>query len=358
MKISELSEGLRTIADEVTDDSGTRLASVVRRAQLARRSKVAGTVVTTAAVAAVVAFLPTWDRDPVADKPPVASGPGTLATVKDGDQLFYKDAGGTRLLGERVGERGDTSISVTVTPRVGNLGWTQPCQSTVAPALTYHLAVDGKDIPAGILDRLRYTGASGLSRTNATCDQPRQPLRAERSLSLSPTGNVAAWRSLGITPGISTTFTLSVTAADDPTGRAALARASLRLGIFELPRHPLHIHGIWLARHIVDPPGARGAFVLVRHDYVTVGPGTTPLSVSAPASDGELYVRSFAVHGQRSDVELTAGAGNPREIQTVQRTWSIASYLHAGPTTIRAGVAQVPPGDKRRIMIVVYSRYQ
>jgi hypothetical protein len=358
MKISELSQGLRTIADEVTDDSGTRLASVVRRAQIARRSKVAGTVVTTAVIAAAVVLLPNWDRDPASDTPPVASGPGSLATVKDGDQLLYKDAGGIRLLGEKVGDPGDDSISVTVTPKAGNLAWTQPCQAPPTKELTYHLAVNGADVPAGVLDSLRYTGTTRMSRSNATCDQPRQPMQAERSLSLSPRGNVAAWRKLNVTPGAPATFTLSVTATQDPAGLAALAETDLRFAVFELPMHPLHVHGIWVARHVVDPPGARGAFTLVHHDLVTVGPGSTQLTVSAPSSDGEIYVRSFAVHGQRSGVEMAAGAGNPREINTVQRSWSVATYLHAGPTTIRAGLANVPGGDERRVMILVYARYQ
>lgn len=361
MNITELNQALTEIADEVTDDSRTRLASVTRRVQIARRGKVAGTIVTTCAALTAFLFLPNWHGgETTAQTPAAGRSLGSLTTVTDGDLLVYTDAGGSRLLGEKVGARGDHSISLTVTPRTGNLGWTQLCQTAAVKGLHYHLSVNGKPVPSAVLDNLRYTGTSRLSRPNTTCDRLSPPMQVQRSLSLSPTGNVAAWRTFKIRPQVPATFTLSVTSSNDTGGRAALAKASLRLGVFELPRHPAHAHGLWVERHVVDPAGARGAFVLVDRELRTVGPGRTQLTVPAPAraSEAELYVRTFVIHGDRAHVQLQQGAANPREIGTARGPWHVAKYLHPGPATVQAGLVIVPSAVERRVAILVYSRYQ
>lgn len=359
MNISELHQALNEIADEVSDDSRTRLASVTRRVRIARRGKVAGTLVTTCAAIAALVFLPSWKGAESPHQTPAAARVvGSLATITDGDLLVYTDAGGSRLLGEKVGSRGDTSISVIVLPRTGNLGWTQLCQSESVPGLRYHLSVNGKPVPSAALNSLRYTGADSLSRLNTTCDQPSPPMQVERSLSLSPTGNMAAWRAFDVQPHLPARFTLSATSTDDAQGQAALSRASLRLGVFEVPTHPVHANGIWVQRHLVDPAPARGAFVLVHHEALLVAPGRTQLTLPVPVSNAELYVRTFVVHGSVAGVDIEPGAANPREIATAKGRWHLATHLHPGQSTVQAGLAVVPPGVERRVVVLVYARYQ
>jgi len=138
MNLSELNQALHEIADEVTDDSRTRLASVTRRVEVARRSRMAATIVTTCAALAALVLLPNWGVLPESDSGPSADHTtfGSLATVRDGDYLIYSDAGGVRLLDSRVGSAGTATVRLSVTPRRGNLGWTQPCQKYGADQLS------------------------------------------------------------------------------------------------------------------------------------------------------------------------------------------------------------------------------
>lgn len=358
MNISELQHALNVIADEVTDDSNTRLASVSRRVRVARTSKVVGTIVTTCAAAMALVFLPSWGGLPDSDHPSPAAKPfGNLTTVRDGDLLVYTNAGGVRLLGEKVGAQGARSIRLTVTPRTGNLGWSQLCALPEPGPLQYHLTVNGKGVPSAVLERLRYTGAAKLSRPNSACDKAGQPMQVQRTLSLSPTGNVAAWRSFDVQPGVPATFALSVTSTGDAAGRAALARATLRLGVFEKPRHPVLSHGVWADRHIVDPAAARGAFRLVHRQFVRVQPGRTQLSVAVPHTGEQIYLRTFVVGGEGSGVVLRRGAATPNDLATATGPWRVEKLVAAGTSTVQAAVAIVPAGAQRQVAMLVYSRY-
>jgi hypothetical protein len=362
MNISELNQALNAIADEVTDDSKTRLASVNRRVRVARRSKVAGTIVTTCAAVMAFVFLPNWGDLPGTDQtgPAATAVFGNLDTVRDGNLLFYKDAGGVRLLKERVGAAGAHSVSFSVTPRSGNIGWTQPCPRLGAGPVQFHLSVNGSEVPGAALESRRYTGAARLSGPNTTCDDVTSPLQVARVLSFSPTGNVAAWQRFEVHPEQPSLFTLSVTAPDTPAGHAALAKATVALAVYEIPRHPVHarITNTWVERHIVDPPAASGAFKLAHRKFVKVGPGRTQLSVPVPHTGKQIYVRTFVVHGEGSGITLGQGAPTRNELKTVSGPLSVEKSIAAGPSTVRAAVATVPAGVTHWVAILVYVRYQ
>ncbi len=359
MNISELHQGLSEIADEITEDSGARLDSVTRRVRRARTFKAAGTVLTSCAAVMAIIFLLNWGGLTNPDDTPAVSQPiGNLATVRDGGLLVYTDAGGVRMLGEKVADRGARSVRVTVTPRTGNVGWTQFCAPPTSTLLRYHLTVNGKPVPSTVLERLRYTGATQLSRPNTTCDAVDQPMQVQRTLSLSPTGNIAAWRLFDVRPGLPATFTLSVTSTHDAAGRQALAQATLRLGVFEKPRHPVLSHGVWIDRHIVDPAAARGAYRLVHRKFVRVEPGRTELKVPVPRTGEQIYVRTFVVGGEGSGVALRPGAGTPHPLATAQGPWRAEKSFAAGTSMAQAAVAIVPAGTRRQVAMLVYSRYQ
>jgi hypothetical protein len=359
MNISELNQALSSIADEVTDDSRTRLDSVARRVRTARRSKVAGTIVTTCAVVLGLAFLPDWGALPGDNQAPSAAKSfGSLNTIRSDDRLIYRDAAGARLLNARSGAVGADSLHLSITSKTGNIGWTQPCPGQSAGPLQYHLSVNGSTVPGSALERLRYTGADRLSAPNTTCDVARSPLQVARMLSFSPTGNMNAWRTFDVRPDQPALFSLRVTAPETAAGRAALAKAQLTLAVFDVPRHPVHSHGMWVERHIVDPPGATGAFKLVHQRFVKVDPGRTQLTVPAPHSGKQIYVRTFVVRGKGSGVVLRPGAPTPEELNAASGDWSVEKSIQPGPSTLRAAVATVPAGTRHLVAILVYVRYQ
>lgn len=359
MNIQQLSDALNAIADEVTDDSKTRLASVDRRVQLVKRGKVAATVVTTCAAVLALVFVPNWAQLTASDPTPAAAKSfGSLATVKQGGVVAYRDAAGVRLLKAKSAPVGTDSLSVSVTPKTTNLGWTQPCRTPATGHLQYHLAVNGTPVPSAVLESLRYTGAAQLSRSNVTCDEPHAPMQVQRILSLSPDGNQAAWKHFRVQTNVPATFTLSVTAADDAEGRQALASVKLQLGVFEVPRHPVLAHGVWIARHIVDPPGASGAFELVRRKFQTIGAGHTPLTVpTGPGAHKQLYVRTFLIHGQGSAATLQPGPTTPYQLRLASTgPWDVEKLLSAGVTKVPAAVAVAPTGAEGRVAMLVYRR--
>jgi hypothetical protein len=184
-------------------------------------------------------------------------------------------------------------------------------------------------------------------------------MQVERSLSISPAGNMGAWRRLGIRPGQPASFELSVTASHDAAGQDALADVRPMLAVFEIPRHPVHTHGIWLDRHIVDPPAAKGAFKLVHRKFVTLEPGTTQLSVPVPQNGKQLYVRTFVKNGEGSGVILQQGAPTRNELDVSLGDWDVEKSIATGPSEVRAAVASVPRDIDRQVVvaILVYVRY-
>ena len=135
MNIAELNQALHAIADEVTDDSKTRLASVDpshadRPPEQGGRNHRDDLPVVMALV-----FLPNWRGLSDSDPAPQADNSlfGSLATVRTGDLLIYKDAGGVRLLKARVAVRWAPTRERHRDAEDRELGWTQPCQLS-APA--------------------------------------------------------------------------------------------------------------------------------------------------------------------------------------------------------------------------------
>jgi hypothetical protein len=183
-------------------------------------------------------------------------------------------------------------------------------------------------------------------------------MQVERLLSSSPTGNVHAWRAFHIQPGVPAIFRLSVTSTDDAAGRAALARATLQLGVFEIPRHPARSRGVWIERHIVDPAAARGAFVLVHRKFTRIGPGRHALTVPVPADGQQIYVRTFVVRGEGSGITLKPGPRTHNELQSAVGPWSVEKSIDSGPSTVRVALATVPRGVERRVGMLVYVRYE
>jgi len=192
-----------------------------------------------------------------------------------------------------------------------------------------------------------------VSRPNSGCDVVGSPIQSERSLSVSPSGNIAAWHRLGIAPGRAARFTLTVTAPDDPAGRAALARARPALAIFERPGDRTPDHGLWIDRHIVDPPAAKGSFTLVRREFVTLAAGTTRLTVPVPEHGGQVYVRTFVKNGERSGVTLSAGQVTDQDLRAFVAPWSIEKLFAAGSSTVPAAVATVPKGARPNAMVAI-----
>jgi len=275
-----------------------------------------------------------------------------------------------RLLGQKVGKVGAKSVSVTIVPKTGNLGWGELClgpragglkYSVTNPAeagLQYHLLVNNVEVPSAVLERLRYTGASRLTRSNATCDDNAEPMQVARTLALSPDANIAAWADLGVTTKKTSTITLSATANDNADGHAALAATQLELGVFEKPLHPIHKHGVWLDKRVVDPGEARGAFELVSKSFQTVSAGRHPLTVDMPDTDRQVYVRAFVVDDHDSGIMLRHGPNTKGELGSTHTALHVERLIAPGASTAHAAMAIVPPDTERVIAILVYVRYQ
>jgi len=369
MNLDELHSALTSIADEVSDDSTARLSSVSRRVRATRRRQTLAVFATVCGIAVAFALFPQWSGllRPDATAPADTAELGSLTTVRDGDLLVYKNAGGVRLLGEKVGKVGARSVNVTIVPTNGNIGWSEFClgdglkYSVASPAdagLEFHLLVNGAEVPTAILDRLRYTGVSQLTRSNATCDDRAEPMQVARTLAVAPDANIAAWADLGVTPKKTATITLSATANDNADGRAALAATKLELGVFEKPLHPIKKHRVWIDRHIVDPGDARGAFQLVDWSFQSVTSGRHDLTIPMPTTDRQVYVRTFVVRNQDSGITLQHGSNTKGELGSTRSALHIERLVEPGASMVHAAVAIVPPDTERQIAILVYVRYQ
>ena len=153
-------------------------------------------------------------------------------------------------------------------------------------------------------------------------------------------------------------FTLSVTAPTTAAGRAALAKARLALAVFEIPRHPELAHGMWVDRHIVDPPAASGAFKLVHRKFVTVGARRHPAQRAGPALAVGRSTCAPSWSRARGRASRCGKGPRPATSSDHLRPWSVEKSIAAGPSKVRAAVATVPAGVSRWVAILVYERYQ
>ncbi|MBA2716109.1 MAG: hypothetical protein H0U51_03495, partial [Propionibacteriales bacterium] len=215
MNLDDLKQTLTTMADDVqVQDPVARIAGVDDKLRAARRRKAAAAGVGAAAAAAVLAVgvpsvfsaAPDQGTGPAergervnSEEPTKRDRGGIIATslptVEDNGAVFYSEPGGDTLIGSAVGEPGQTSVTLTVTPETQALSYVQFC---------WQPGVE-------ISDPVDYSSfLNGRPNTGSGCDARYGPLQPEIQFSDDPEVNSLGWQHMGVTPGEPMTFRIAV----------------------------------------------------------------------------------------------------------------------------------------------------
>lgn len=153
MNVNDLRAALHERAGTVTDhDAVRRVAQVRARVKVARRRRIAGAAALTAVVLAVVsavAVLPDPVAGPDPDRPAVLPDPvptEPLPTIQH--EGFLSHSGEYNLVAAAVGQRGQSSLALTIPPHPGDIHVSMLCHGIGGPVGDYWVSGYGGDRPA------------------------------------------------------------------------------------------------------------------------------------------------------------------------------------------------------------------
>jgi hypothetical protein len=232
MNVDDLRQTLATMASEVDPSSdANRLQAVDAKVASARRRRVGAGVAVVAVAAVAGLLLPNLVGG--SDKAPTATH-SQLPTVEDNGVSFYTSPAGDTLLGEKMGQPGDRSVTLRVT--------------TTTTALAYQSVCVQSGPPSG--DPVYSVMINGESIADRSCDGTTGPVKPTGTFGLTPSANSHYWaHTLRVVPGQPMTLRAFVTPGTDVRESPPM---QLGISLYAKTGPMVQEHGIWLAQQAVS----------------------------------------------------------------------------------------------------------
>ena len=353
MNLDDLKQTLTTMADDVqVQDPAARIAGVNDKLRGARRGKAVGAGVGVAAAATVlaVAVPSVFSRAPDQGSGPAERGEqvnteesttperdGILATVlptvEDHGAVFYSEPGGDTLIGEAVGEPGQTSVTLTVTPQTQDLAYVAFCwQSGVgsSDAVDFSSFVNGRPI------------------SGSECGARYGPLQPDVRLSPDPQANSRRWQHMGVTPSDPMTFKIAVPVSQ--RREAEEAGVQLGVGLYANTGPRIKDSGVTIPTEAVF---AGHSYTLVDRKFTSFVDHQGEIDVPLPASTSPLYVVS-GVRGVSSRYVVT-GPNNTLNKSMVGGASEFSSPVRRGQQVATVKVRS-PEDAEGQLYLLIYER--
>ncbi len=356
MKLDDLKQTLTTMANDVqVQDPAARIAGVDDKLRAARRRKAVGAGVGVAAAATVLAVAVPSVFSSAPDQGPGPAGRGeqvntqepttrerdgiiatSLPTVEDNGTVFYSEPGGDTLIGEAVGEPGQTSVTLTVTPETQDLAHVQFCwQPGVGDS--------------GVSDAVDYNSfVNGRPNNGSECGARYGPLQPEIRFSDDPAVNSRGWQHQGVTPGEPMTFRIAV----PPSQRRQAEAAGVQLGValYANTGRRVEDYGTTIPTEAVF---AGHSYTLVDRKFTSFVDHQGEIDVPLPASTSPLYVVS-GVRGVSSRYVVT-GPNNTLNKSMVGGASEFSSPVRRGQQVATVKVRS-PEDAEGQLYLLIYER--
>lgn len=352
MNLGDLKQTLTTMADDVqVQDPGARIAGVDDKLRGARRSKAVGAGVGVAAAATLLAVAV---PNVFSTAPDQGSGPAergeqanteesttpeqdeilatSLPTVEDNGAVFYSEPGGDTLIGEAVGEPGQTSVTLTVTPQTQDLAYVQFCWQ-----------------PDGRSAAFDFTSfVNGRPNTGSQCGARYGPFQPEVRFSPDPKVNSRRWQHLGVTP--SDLMTIKIAVPVSQRREAEEAGVQLGVGLYANTGPRIEDSGVTIPTKAVF---AGHSYKLVDRRFNSFVDHQGEIDVALPASTRPLYVVS-GVRGV-SGRFVVAGPNNTLDKSTVGGASEFSGPVRQGQQAANVKVRS-PEDPEGQLYLLVYER--